>query len=237
MRAILRVSLIGLLDCLVLIGVSVGWFWFYSRDLPDTAMLARFTPETTSSVSDPCLTGARVAIPYENIGTDLRNALSAAEGGEDSPDEMSDAIQGFSDPRDGLPALSFQISRTMFCKPSKAATRDLAELRFAAQLERRFTRRQLFTIAANRYSFGDGLVGVQAASRYYFHKDPADLSLAEAALLAGLVRAPASFSPVRHPDRAKQRRNDVLDAMVKAHSLAASDAESARRSALSLSAN
>ena len=102
----------------------------------------------------------------------------------------------------------------MFCSPEKSLVRHEKELRTALQLDRRFSRRDLFAIAANIYDFGEDQVGVQAASQYFFRKNPVDLSVSEAALLAGLVRAPSYYSAVTHPDRALKRRNEVLDAMI-----------------------
>ena len=179
MRTFLKV-LFGFVAAVVtLIVAAVSWFFFYSGDLPDIGRLAQFGPTTTTSVSDPCLAAASVAISYESIGGNLRNALSAVES-----------------------RLAFQISRTMFCAPSKMLSRRLNEIRTATRLERRFTHQELFTIYANRTYFGAGLIGVQSASQYFFRKDPGELSIAEAALLAGLVQGPSYLSPVRHPDRA-----------------------------------
>src|SRR5215472_1588433 len=96
------------------------------------------------------------------------------------------------------------------------------------QLDRRFSRRDLFSMAANRYYFGDDLTGVQIASQHFFHKDPKDLSIAEAALLVALVRAPSYYSPMTHPDRALKRRNQVVDAMNSYHTISAAEAQAAK---------
>jgi len=102
----------------------------------------------------------------------------------------------------------------------------------AAQLERRFSRQELLTIFANRAWFGHGQVGVQAASQYFFQKDPNQLQIGEAAMLAGLIRAPARLSPLAHPDRALERRNEVLDAMVARHAISAEEGAIAKASSL-----
>lgn len=183
-------------------------------------------------MSDACFGNTSVAIPYDSIGATLREALSAAEGGEEGPSAIEQISRGFSDVRDGRSALSFQISRTTFCAPDKALRRELQELRLAVQLDRHFSRRELLTIATNRYFFGDGGFGVQTASQHFFHKNPGELSIAEAALLAGLVRAPSYFSPEKYPDRALRRRNDVLDVMVKEGRITAAEGEAAKKSPL-----
>jgi membrane peptidoglycan carboxypeptidase len=106
--------------------------------------------------------------------------------------------------------------------------RQVKELRTEAQLDRRFSRRELFTIFANRAWFGDGQVGVEAASEHFFKKEPNQLQVAEAALLAGLIRAPSHCSPLVHPDRALKRRNEVIDAMVATHAFSATEGEAAK---------
>lgn len=229
MRALVRILLGGV--CVVVLVISAGLFWIlsYSRDLPEMKALAQFAPLSAMHVSDPCLRAATVAIPYDSIGDNLHAALSAVEGSIDDPGLVTETYRSFmhqTNPhRD---ALSLQISRTMFCTPSKALTRQLEELRTAVQLERRFSRRELFTIFANRAYFGDNLVGVEAASQSFFQKDPIQLRVGDAALLAGLIRSPSRFSPFEHPDRALQRRNEVLDAMVEAHFVDAERAEAAK---------
>jgi penicillin-binding protein 1A len=229
MRAFVRILLGGLGVIFLIIAAGLFGIVFYSRDLPDMKALAQFAPTSVVRVSDPCLKTATVAIPYDSIGDNLRAALSAAEVREDDAGVLTQTYRGFTD-QTKLPraTLSLQISRTMFCSPSRAMTRQLEELRTAVQLERRFSRRELFTIFANRAYFGDNLVGVEAASQSFFQKDPIQLRIGDAALLAGLIKSPSRFSPFEHPDRALQRRNEVLDAMVEAHFVDAERAEGAK---------
>lgn len=213
MRLMTRVLLLGLgVGALSVVGGAV-WIFFYSRDLPDINTLTVFAPTQTEHVSDPCLASASVAIPYESIGGNLRAALSAVEAREDDPSVLTEMYRGFTGHK-AHATLSMQVSRSMFCAPAKNLTRQAEEIRMAAQLERRFTRRQLFTIFANRAWFGDGQVGVEAASQHFFQKEPDQLQVWESALLAGLIQRPAYLSPFTHPDRALQRRNKVIDAMV-----------------------
>jgi membrane peptidoglycan carboxypeptidase len=125
----------------------------------------------------------------------------------------------------------------MFCKPSRTLNRQLDEFRAAVQLERRFSRRERFTILANRLTFGEDIVGVEAASQHFFHKEPSQLNVGEAAILAGVVRAPSYLSPIKHPDRALQRRNEVIDAMLKTHAISESEASIAKASAIAITTN
>lgn len=215
MRTLLKLLLGSAVALVVLIVAVAWWFFFYSRDLPDVARLAQFAPASNTSVSDPCLGTSSVAIPYEAMGGNFRNALSAVEV---------------------RPAL--QISRTMFCAATlRTLHRELAEMRISARIERHYSRQELFTIYANRTYFGEGLGGVQSASQYFFHKDPGDLSIAEAALLAGLVKGPSYLSPVRHPERALRRRNEVIDAMSQAGSISVSQADAAKNAPLQVAVN
>jgi penicillin-binding protein 1A len=231
MRGLVRVILIVTGVIALVATVGFVWVFLYSRDLPDMKAVARFAPAQVMNVSDPCLTTATVAIPYEAIGSNLRAALSAVEAGDQTV--FTQMYRGLTE-RAKLPraTLSLQISRSMSCAPSKTLNRELMDMRTAVQLERRFSRRELFTIFANRVWFGDGQVGVEAAAQHFFHKEPNQLSVADAALLAGLVRAPSVFSPLAHPDRALQRRNQVIDAMVAAHAIPEGEGEAAKASVL-----
>ena len=234
MRVLIRLLLVCVSVASVVVVACLGWLFFYSRDLPDFNNLARFSPTVAANVSDPCEKKSLTAIPYDAIGMNLRAALNSVEGSETGPTTYQKIMREFGDVRETRPALSDEVARTMFCSPERTAARQLKYLRTALQLDRRFSRQELFTIAANRYYFANDVVGVQAASQYFFHRDPRDLSIADAALLAGLVRAPAYYSLVTHPDRALKRRNDVLDAMAKYQAISMTEAEAAKSEPLSV---
>lgn len=233
MRVLLKTCLIGIGAMALALIVGFAWLFFDSRGLPDAQALTQFAPASVMQVSDPCLKTASIAITYDSIGTNLRSALSAAEGSEDDPGVLTETYRGLTH-RGGLhrATLSWHISRTMFCGPSRTLNRQLDELRAAVQLERRFSRRKLFMILANRLTFGEDMVGVEAASQHFFHKEPNQLLVGEAALLAGLAKAPSYFSPMKHPDRALQRRNEVIDALIETHAISESEASMAKASAL-----
>jgi len=235
MRLLLKICLIGLGAIALALIAGFAWLFFGSEGLPDAQALAQFSPASLMHVSDPCVKSASVAIPYDSIGANLRAALSAAEASEDDPGVLTETFRGFTHHEGRHRAtLSWHISRTMFCAPSKTLSRQLAELRAAVQLERRFSRRQLFTIFANRLEFGEDIVGVEPASQHFFQKEPNHLLIGEAALLAGLVRAPSYLSPIKHPDRALRRRNEVINAMVEAHAISEAEASTAKDGSLSI---
>jgi len=235
MRVLVKIFLIGLGLTVLVVSSGLIWVFFYSRDLPDVEGLAQFAPAHVTHVSDSCLKSASIAIPYDSIGDNLRAALRAAEASEQDPGVLAEVYRGFTDR--GIPGrvpLSFQVARSMFCEPSKGLKRREQEIRMASQLEKRFSRRELFTIYANRIWFGNDLVGVQAASQAFFEKDSNELRVADAALLAGLARAPSRLSPLEHPDRALQRRNEVIDAMVEAHAISVQEGDTSKASALGI---
>ncbi len=96
----------------------------------------------------------------------------------------------------------------------KTLRRKLKELLFAAQLEHHFTKQEILELYLNKVYFGDGLYGAEAASRGYFGKKASELTLGEAALLAGLLKAPSSYAPTVSPEKAEARQGVVLKAML-----------------------
>jgi penicillin-binding protein 2D len=199
---------------IVLIGLSLSWFYLYSRDLPDFAAVATFAPDSAATVADRCSTNSVHVIPYDSLGKYLRSAAFAAEG---------ESAEGF----------AYQISRGLFCGSStKQLERHLLEYKASVQLRRRFTSEQLLTIYLNRAYFGHDLVGVEKASLHYFGKHASDLEIAQAALVVGLLRSPAAYSPETHPDKAKMRRDAVIAGMLSRGAITAEQAEAAVQSAV-----
>jgi len=138
----------------------------------------------------------------------------------------------------GGSTLTMQLSRGFFLTPQKTIRRKLIEMLIAEQLEQKFSKQQIFEFYANWVDLGQRgsftISGFAQASRAYFNKDLKDISLPEAALLAGIIQRPSYLSPYRHPDRALERRNVVLDSMVETHAIPRSDAESAKATPLKL---
>jgi len=138
----------------------------------------------------------------------------------------------------GGSTLTMQLSRGFFLTPQKTIRRKLIEMLIAEQLEQKFSKQQIFEFYANWVDLGQRgsftISGFAQASRAYFNKDLKDISLPEAALLAGIIQRPSYLSPYRHPDRALERRNVVLDSMVETHAIPRSAAESAKATPLKL---
>jgi penicillin-binding protein 1B len=138
----------------------------------------------------------------------------------------------------GSSTLTMQLSRGFFLTPEKTIKRKVIEMLIAEELEQKFTKQQIFEIYANWVDLGQrgsfAISGFAEASRSYFNKDLKDLTLPEAALLAGIIQRPSYLSPYRHPERALERRNLVLDSMVETHSITKEQAERAKASPLKL---
>jgi penicillin-binding protein 1B len=140
----------------------------------------------------------------------------------------------------GGSTLTMQLSRGFFLTPEKTVRRKLTEMLIAEELEQKFSKQQIFEIYANWVDLGQrgsfAISGFGEASRAYFNKDLKDLSLPEAALLAGIIQRPSYLSPYRHPERALERRNLVLDSMVETHAITREQADRAKASPLKLAA-
>jgi penicillin-binding protein 1B len=138
----------------------------------------------------------------------------------------------------GGSTLTQQLARGFFLTPEKAIKRKLTEMLIAEELEQKFSKQQIFEFYANWVNLGQrgsfGISGFAEASRSYFNKDLKDISLPEAALLAGIIQGPSRLSPYRHPERALERRNLVLDAMVETHAITKEQDDKAKATPLKL---
>ena len=113
----------------------------------------------------------------------------------------------------GGSTITQQLARTLFLTPEKKWDRKVKEALLAIEIEQKFSKDQIFTLYANQVNFGHGNYGVEAASRFYLGKPASQLTLPEAALLAGLPQRPTDLSPISNPSRALSRRNHVLERM------------------------
>jgi hypothetical protein len=193
MRALYKVSLSLAVLVLLALAAFCGWLFVYTGDLPYSGQLSQFAPSAQATVSDSCLASPSLVVPFDRIGKSLQDAIAAAE----SPRSLSD-----------------QIARSLMCNHAGGmGTYHLNSLRLSWHIRRRFSEQQVFTIYANRAYFGPGMTGVENASTHFFGKGADSLSTDEAALLAGLLRAPNRFSPNKHPQNALERRDEILKVM------------------------
>ena len=128
----------------------------------------------------------------------------------------------------GGSTITQQLAKLAFLTPARTLERKVQEMLLAFWLELRFEKTEILASYLNRAYFGAGAYGIATAARRYFGTSPARLTLAQSAMLAGLLRAPSRLAPTRHPDRARARADVVLRAMVASGRIEAADAEAAR---------
>ncbi|MGO9336099.1 MAG: PBP1A family penicillin-binding protein [Terracidiphilus sp.] len=231
-------------------GSLAGLTLVYSVDLPQINDLERYRPSTTTELYDvkgrvigSFALERREIIDYNNFAPILRQAVISIE---DKSFESHWGINVFRvagaawhDIRShgraqGASTLTMQLARNLFLSSERTSTRKIQEAYLAIQIERSFTKEQIFTLYGNQIYLGSGMYGFEAASEYYFSKHAKDLNLTEAALLAGLPKAPVAFSPLLYPEKAIRRRNLVLSEMEDDHAITHQQAEQARNSPLGL---
>ncbi|WP_406945806.1 transglycosylase domain-containing protein [Halobacillus sp. SY10] len=114
---------------------------------------------------------------------------------------------------EGASTITQQLAKNIFLSNEKTWMRKTKEVMAALYLERNFSKEKILELYLNRIYFGEGTYGIEAASQHYFQKSASELTVAQGALLAGLPKAPNTYSPFDNPDDAKQRRNVVLSRM------------------------
>ena len=167
----------------------------------------------------------RIEVPLSDVSPNLTKAITSIEDqrfydhrGFDLLRMASATVANVRRNRraQGGSTITQQLARQSFLTPNKSFHRKFQELILAVRIERLYTKPQILELYLNKVYFGDGLYGVEAASRGYFGKHASELSVSEAALLAGLVKSPSSYAPTVSMQRALSRRNVVLQAMIEA---------------------
>src|SRR5436190_4290149 len=227
------VATFGIFACLA-IGTVVGLLLFYNslrRGLPGEDAVRHISDMSQSTaVYDAgdrlvftIFQEQRIEVPLERISPHLLQAIVAIEDqrfydhhGFDGVRIVSAAFANLRHLRavQGGSTITQQLARQSFLTPDKTIRRKLQELILARRIVERYTKQQILELYLNKVYFGDGLYGIEAASRGYFGKHASELSVAEAALLAGLVKSPSSYAPTVSLQRAIARRNVVLQAML-----------------------
>ncbi len=155
---------------------------------------------------------------YAHKGIDWRGILRAL---------VRDITSGSA--REGASSITQQLARNSLPLGGRTLSRKVLEAMVALRIERQFTKQQILELYVNRIYFGTGCYGVETASQLYFGKSASKLNLSEAALLAGLIRSPNRFSPLKNPEGAAMQRNAVLDRMVALKKITSAEAEEAKR--------
>ncbi|MDO8679403.1 MAG: PBP1A family penicillin-binding protein [Acidobacteriota bacterium] len=238
-----RAGVVALFVAAALLGTLSGVLFAYSDDLPAVSALDQYAPNTITRVlgRDDQLVGEfaverRVVLHYNDIPERLRQAILSAEDADFfshfglSPTGimrtvMKNALAGRK--VGGASTLTQQLARKLFLTDEKTWERKVKEQLLAVQIEKRYTKQEIFTFYANQMYFGHGAYGVEAASQIYFGKHAKDLVLEEAAMIAGILQGNAKQSPYIHPDAALRRRNYALTRMAEEGYIKRDEAEAA----------
>ena len=237
--------LFGLLVLIsALVGATAGLLLVYTTDLPQVEALEAYRPSSITELYDDHgrVIGSfalqrRVVAGYDDFAPVLRDALVSIEDKDfyrhSGINFWRIVAAAYRDIQSGgkvqgASTLTMQLARNLFLSPDRSFHRKVQEAMLAIQIERRFTKPQIFTLYANQIFLGHGVYGFEAASEFYFGKPAKNLNLAEAALLAGLPKGPGIYSPINHPDRAMKRRNLVINAMLEDGKITAAQAADAR---------
>lgn len=240
---------VALLTALLILAGAAA---FMARDLPDTDNLWAAERPRRLTVLD--INGAPVAIHGESYGAPVRLsdlppyvplAVLAVEDRNFrhhigfNPVSLGRALLANAEAGEivqGGSTITQQLAKNLFLSPDRTVKRKARELMLALWLELQFSKDEILTLYLNRVYFGAGAHGIDAASHRYFDKPARNLSGAEAAVLAGLLKAPSRYSPNRNPEDAGLRARIVIDAMEKAKFITAIDAARARRETVVLAA-
>jgi penicillin-binding protein 1A len=230
-----------------LLGIASGVLFAYAGDLPQVSALDDYSPSTITrvyaaggEVVGEFAIQRRVVIGYDQIGQRLREAIISAEDAEfNSHVGLSMSRILITLVRDvlqrrmaGASTLTQQLARNLFPEDigfQKSWERKIKEAIVALQIERRYTKREILTFYCNQIHFGHGTHGVEAAARLYFGKAAKDLSLEEAAMIAGIIQTPARQSPYVDMNAAMRRRNYVLQRMAEEGYVTEEAAEAAKK--------
>lgn len=232
----------------------VGGIWFLTglrEGLPDLDALRRIgeMDQATAVFDDgdrlafTVFKEQRIEVPLAEISPNVTTALIAIEDqrfnehhGFDLVRIVSAALVNVRHGRkaQGGSTITQQLARQSFLTPNKDYRRKIQELILAARIERIYSKAEILELYLNKVYFGDGLYGIEAASRGYFGKHASELTVAEAALLTGLVKSPSSYAPTVSPERAVSRRNVVLQAMLESGAINRTEWQAARSTKMTL---
>ncbi|MFQ5989265.1 MAG: penicillin-binding protein 1A [Candidatus Methylomirabilales bacterium] len=240
-----------LLFCVMGTGILGGVVAAYVRDLPPLDILEEYQPSLVTTLYDdqgkPFATfyeQRRILVPLDKIPRFLREAIIAVE---DSRFYQHYGIDPVGITRalwanlnclclaEGGSTITQQLAKVLFFNPEKSLSRKFKEALLVMRIERDLPKDKILELYFNQIYFGHGAYGIEAAAQTYFNKLVRDLNVAEAAMLAGLPRAPNTYSPIANPKRARRRRHHVLQRMVQERFITAEQAHAATQLPLTAS--
>lgn len=246
--ALTKTKVIMLISLSILFGAVGGFLYWNLSDLPATKSLEEYRPVESSLVysSDGKLLAEfyierRTFIPHYRIPDHIKRAFIAIEDARFYSHPGVDLIgiiralyhdittrsitQGGS-------TITQQLAKMLFLRPERSIKRKLKEAALSIQIEKRYTKDEILGLYLNQAYFGTRAYGIEAASQTYFGKSVNELSIAEAALLASLPKAPSLYSPFKNPERARERRSIVLRQMLNHRFISRAEYESAEKEPL-----
>ncbi|HEY4820311.1 MAG TPA: penicillin-binding protein 1A [Xanthobacteraceae bacterium] len=245
----------GTIVFLVGIGAAAGLVWHFSKDLPDYSQLQDYEPRVMTRVhaSDGSLLAEyarerRLYLPIQAVPKLVLNAFVSAEdknfyehGGLDFGGIARAGmlyLQNYGSNRrpQGASTITQQVAKNFLLTNEVSFQRKIKEALLALKIERTYSKEKILELYLNEIYLGLGAYGVAAASLLYFDKSVHELSIADAAYLAALPKAPTLLHPFRQRDRALERRNYVIDRMVENGYIKAQDGEKAKKEPLSVTA-
>ncbi len=227
----------------LLLGASAVGLRKLLEGIPPIHTLEDYTPSLTTRVHDAKGTVVaelsiekRALLPLSKIPVDLQNAVIAVEDdaffkhwGISPKGIIRSTIRNLLARRvvQGASTITQQLAKQIFLKPERKLSRKVREVLLALQIERNFSKPEILQLYLNQVYFGEGAYGAQAAARNYFGKEVSEMTLADCALLAGLIRAPRANSPFFKPENARKRRSVVLARMLDEKLITKAEAEAA----------
>ncbi|MFZ3231803.1 MAG: PBP1A family penicillin-binding protein [Pseudobdellovibrio sp.] len=240
----LKKVLLGIF-AVILIGCSGLYLMYLSvlKSLPEIIKVEDYKPLLVSQVYDrnnkkfgEFFRERRVLIPYKDIPKNVVNAFLASEddqffqhSGINPQALLRAALANMKAGRNvqGGSTITQQVAKTLLLSNEKTLSRKLRDILLALQMEKNLSKDEILYLYLNQIYFGQGAYGIEMAAQTYFKKSAKQLTLPEAAMLAGLPKAPSDYSPVKNPSRAKERQIYVLRRMADVNFIKKEDAEAA----------
>jgi len=245
-----KIVIYGLFCFAAALGVMVGYFLSSMAELPEVSQLQYYRPNIITSIYSEDGTiiqeyaiEKRMVVKYNNIPKYFIDAIIAIEDErffEHSGIDIKGIFRAFwanlvsGEIVQGASTLTMQLSRNIFLSTEQTWTRKLKEALYAIKIEKHYTKAQILELFANQVYFGHNRYGLSAAAEFFFSKKPLQLNLEESAILAGVLKGPNYYTPLRHPVRALRRRNLVLDRMVETGAITRAEAIEAKSKSIEL---
>jgi len=234
-------KLVAALSLLVIAGLCyLAWIFL---TMPDVASLARINPKTTALMEQRAeeqnrkLQPLHAWVPYKRISIHLRNAVLVSEdsaffthSGFDWTQIKESAKRDWDEKRmaRGASTITQQLAKNLYLSTSRSPLRKLQEVFISRKLEQHLSKERIFEIYLNVIEWGDGIYGIDAASKRYFGKSSTDLRPEEAAVLAAMIPNPRRYTPKLNNAYLEKRKREILDHMVRWHYLERGEYEDAR---------